>query len=85
LRVDGLPLVVELLDRGGWTVTYGGFSRTTADRLTDAIAIATAANWFEPWIHELAKRVEAEVALHPEKDQRLGSRPHTAPAPRTEP
>ena len=69
LHVDGVSLLIERLTDGRWNVLYGGYSRASASRLSDAVAIATAANVLEPWVRELAESVEDdEAATHPEPE-----------------
>jgi uncharacterized circularly permuted ATP-grasp superfamily protein len=64
LAVAGVPLTVERMAKGGgWSVLLGGFSRASGERLVEAIAIATGAQSHDPWIVELAARIEAGVSL----------------------
>jgi hypothetical protein len=58
LRVAGLPLTIERMPDGRWVALYGGFSRAASRRLSDAIAVAACANGREPWVGEIARRVE---------------------------
>jgi uncharacterized circularly permuted ATP-grasp superfamily protein len=64
LAVAGVPLTVERVAKGGgWSVLFGGFSRASGDRLVEAMAIVTGAQSHDPWIVELAARIEAGVSL----------------------
>jgi hypothetical protein len=59
LGVAGLQLTIERLPGGRWLALYGGFSRAASDRLSDAIVVAAGANSHDPWVSEIARRVEA--------------------------
>jgi uncharacterized circularly permuted ATP-grasp superfamily protein len=61
LAVAGVPLTVERLAGGGWSVLLGGFSRASGERLVEAIAVATGAQSHDAWIVELADRIERAV------------------------
>jgi uncharacterized circularly permuted ATP-grasp superfamily protein len=61
LAVAGVPLAVERLAGGGWSVLLGGFSRASGERLVEAIAVATGAQSHDAWIVELAGRIEGAV------------------------
>jgi hypothetical protein len=60
LRVAGLLLTIERLPEGRWVAVYGGFSRVTGERLSEAIAVAAGAHGHEPWIVELAEMIQVE-------------------------
>lgn len=60
--LGGCVLTIERSPAGRWVAVYGGFSRVESKQLSEAIAVAAGAHTHEPWVSEVARRIQSDRA-----------------------